>query len=137
VLTTGSLCGAIVNAAGDIATFGGPRPDEHFRVGIVDPMDRTRMVRVVEVRGALATSGESERGHHLLEPFTHTWQAAVASASVVGPDLGTADALATALAVGGSDVLSIIHGLDDYEGFVVDYDGGHRATPGFPFAENA
>ena len=36
-LASPGLSGAMVNAAGDIASFGGPEPGTDFRVGIVDP----------------------------------------------------------------------------------------------------
>jgi thiamine biosynthesis lipoprotein ApbE len=48
--------------------------------------------------------------------------------------LGLADALATALAVAGEQVLPTINALRDYEGFVIDWDGDWTATTSFPFA---
>ncbi|HEV3186915.1 MAG TPA: FAD:protein FMN transferase, partial [Acidimicrobiales bacterium] len=47
VLQRGNLGGAIVNAAGDIASFGGPKLGEPFRVGVVDPFDTRRLAYVV------------------------------------------------------------------------------------------
>lgn len=125
------VAGAIVNAAGDIASFGGPSTGASFRTGIVRPDDAQRLACVVELRGALATSGEAQRGAHLLNPFTGTFTGAVASASVSGPDLGLADALATALSVGGHDVMTLIDQLDGYEALTIDAGGALRATPGF------
>ena len=51
-----------------------------------------------------------------------------------GPDLGLADALATALAVAGEDALSLIEVLDGYEALVVSFDGTVRWTEAFPLA---
>ncbi len=128
------VTGAIVNAAGDIATFGRPGPGRPFRVGILDPDDRRRLACVVEVRGAIATSGTYERGEHLVDPRTGQCASRVASASVTGPDLGLADALATALVVAGEEGLGFIEPIDGYEGFIIGYDGSRRWTAHFPQA---
>ncbi|MGO9657254.1 MAG: FAD:protein FMN transferase [Acidimicrobiales bacterium] len=126
--------GAMVNAAGDIASFGCPGPGTSFRVGIVDPADGRRLACVVELTGAIATSGTYERGEHLIDPRTRKRESRVASASVTGPDLGLADALATALAVAGEEGLGFIELIDGYEGFVIGRDGSWKWTRHFPFA---
>jgi FAD:protein FMN transferase len=128
------LDGAMVNAAGDIASFGGPIAQSAFRVGVVRPDAPTELCAVVVPAGAIATSGDYERGAHLVNPFDHAAQSAVASATVTGPDLAVADALATALCVGGDVVLDLVAGIDDYEAFIIDRSGELRATSAFPFA---
>ena len=60
--------------------------------------------------------------------------ARVASASVTGPDLGLADALATALAVAGEAGLAFIEPLAGYEALIIGYDGRKQSTGQFPFA---
>jgi FAD:protein FMN transferase len=134
VLGASGATGAIVNAAGDVATYGSPEADKPFRIGITDPHSPHRLACVVETVGSIATSGTYERGSHLTDPHSGEQCARVASASVSGADLGVADALATALAVAGPDGLSFIETLDDYEGFVICWDGSRRSTGGFPFA---
>ena len=129
------LVGAIVNAAGDIACFGGPEPGQQFRVGIADPSAKGRLTAIARVEHSIATSGTSERGEHLLNPMTGERQAASTSASVTGPDLGMADALATALAVAGPEGLEILAAIPDYEGYLIAEDGQHLSTDGFPFTE--
>jgi thiamine biosynthesis lipoprotein ApbE len=52
---------------------------------------------------------------------------------VTGPDLGLADALATALAVGGDEVLTLLKDVEGYEGFTIGHDGAWKWTNGFPF----
>jgi thiamine biosynthesis lipoprotein len=128
------VTGAIVNAAGDIAAFGSPGANRPFRVGVLDPADRLRLACAVELAGAIATSGSYERGAHLVDPTTALPRAKVASASVTGPDLGLADALATALAVAGPEALGLIEAIDGYEGFVIEPGPVWRSTTGFPFA---
>jgi thiamine biosynthesis lipoprotein len=131
------IAGAMVNAAGDIATRGRPGADVPFRIGVADPGSHGRLVCVVDVHGAIATSGTYERGQHLVDPFSGRVGARAASASVVGPDLGVADALATALAVAGRDFLGVLEGVADYEGLAIESDGSWSSTTRFPFATNS
>ncbi len=134
VFRTGGISGAIVNAAGDIASFGGLARDRPFSIGIADPFSPRRLAAIVYLTGAIATSGTYERGHHLIDPRTGRPAARAASASVTGPDLGLADALATAVALAGASSLSLIEALDGYEALVIEGDGALRATERFPFA---
>ena len=128
------ICGAIVNAAGDIASLGGLGSGQPFRIGIADPFSPRRLVEVVYLTGAIATSGTYERGHHLIDPHTGRPSARAASASVTGPDLGLADALATAVAVAGAPGLDLVEALDGYEALIIALDGSRRWTKHFPFA---
>ena len=127
------VTGAIVNAAGDIAVFGHPGTGTVFRVAIVDPSDRRRFACIVELVAGIATSGNYERGEHLIDPRTGQSSARAASASVTGPDLGLADALATALAVAGPPGLALIEPIEGYEGFIIGNDGSWQSTARFPF----
>lgn len=129
-----TMLGAIVNAAGDIATYGAPAPGQPFRIGITDPAAPNRIASVVESPGALATSGAYERGNHLIDPFSGEALTRCASASVCGEDLGLCDALATGLCVGAEAALSSIEALDGYEALLIGFDGALRWTPLFPFA---
>ena len=134
VFRASGICGALVNAAGDIASHGGPGPGQPFRIGIADPFSPRRLAEVVYLTGAIATSGTYERGHHLIDPHTGRPSARAASASVTGPDLGLADALATAVAVAGAPGLDLIEALDGYEALIIALDGSRRWTTHFPFA---
>ena len=133
-LASSGVSGAIVNAAGDIASFGSLQNSQPFRIGIVDPFQPSQLACVVELGAAVATSGTYERGDHLIDPHSALPTARVASATVIGDDLGLADALATAVAVGGEGVLPLIEDLDGYEAFTIGLDATRRWTPQFPFA---
>lgn len=128
------IAGAIVNAAGDIASFGGLGNGQPFRIGIADPISPRRLAEIIELTGAIATSGSYERGNHLIDPHSGRPAARAASASVTGPDLGLADALATAVAVAGECGLALIEPLDNYEALIIGFDGSRRWTERFPFA---
>jgi len=133
-LVSNEFSGAMVNAAGDIASFGGPDSATPFRVGIVNPSSPCDLLCIVELVGAIATSGTYERGDHLIDPRSGRPQTRVASASVTGPDLGLADALATGLVVAGEAHLSFIERLEGYEALLVGFDGIIHWTEHFPFA---
>lgn len=128
------VAGAMVNAAGDIASCGGLPTGQPFRIGIADPAAPTRLAEIVELTGSLATSGAYERGPHLVDPHSGRPATRVASASVTGPDLGLADALATALAVAGPAGLDVVAAVAGYAGLIIGFDGTKSSTPGFPFA---
>jgi thiamine biosynthesis lipoprotein len=129
--------GAIVNAAGDIASFGALGPGAPFRIGIADPSARRRLAAIVHLRGAIATSGTCERGDHLFDPHSGCPAARAASASVTGPDLAMADALATAIAVAGEPGLALVDPLEGYEALVIAPDRSLHWTADFPFAPMA
>ena len=102
-----------------------------FRIGVVDPADRRRVARVVSSPGAVATSGTAERPAPL-QTEVGRGQIWAASATVTGPSLATADALATALAVAGADGLGFVERAG-YGGLVVRGDGRRVATTAFAF----
>ena len=134
VLRGTNVGGALVNAAGDIASFGGPNKDQRFRIGIADPVHPQQLACVVETPGAIATSGTYERGAHLIDPHSGRAMTRAASATVVGADLSLADALATALVIAGESALTMFDTLNDYEGLVIADDGTFHMTPNFPIA---
>jgi thiamine biosynthesis lipoprotein len=115
----------MVNAGGDIATAGRP-----WRIGIRHPAQPDSCTTVVEVEGAIATSGDYERPGQLLDPATGRAARVAASATVTGPELDLADALATGLAVGGAPVLAAIDRLPGYEAYLITDAMRHYATPG-------
>ncbi len=128
------ISGVLVNAAGDVASSGGMTGGVPFRIGITDPFARDRLAEIIELTGAIATSGTYERGELVLAPRTGRAEARVAAASVTGPELGLADALATALAVAGAAELAIVERLDGYEALIIGADGTRHWTGRFPFA---
>ncbi|MHB1088198.1 MAG: FAD:protein FMN transferase [Acidimicrobiales bacterium] len=129
-LARAGVGGALVNAGGDICVL----PGRSYDVGIRHPFEPDAMCGIVSVTGAVATSGVYERGAHIVNPFG-TEVAAVA-ATVVGDSLVLCDVLATALVVGGAEVLYLIEGLTGVEGFFVDQDGSMYASQSMVFARH-
>jgi len=135
-LQEAGLTTAMVNGGGDIAVCGQP-PDQPggWRIGIRHPWRADGLAAIIaDVTSAVATSGHYERGYHLYSPAGRS-AAAVASATVTGPSLPMADALATALAVGGDEVLRMIEALEGYEAYLIRADGSEAETCGIAFAQ--
>ncbi len=136
ILQEAGLAAAMVNGGGDIAVCGEP-PGQHggWRVGIRHPWRADGLAAIITgVTSAVATSGRYERGGQLYSPAGRPAAAAV-SATVTGPSLAMADAYATALAVGGDEVLRIIDALDEYEAYLIRADGTEAQTVGIAFAQ--
>jgi len=131
ILVDAGASAVCVNGGGDIAAW---RVRGSWRVGIQDPFDRTKLCGVVEVDcGAVATSGSYERGGHVFDPRTGRPAQGLASVTVVGPDLGTADAYATAAFALGGDGPGFLRTLDGYGSFIVTESGATEAI-GLPAA---
>ena len=96
------------------------RPDQPWVVGILHPESNTEVVRTVELTEcSIATSGLFERGNHIIDPHRGVHEVRLDSATVIGPDGGLADALATALLLEGEDGLRFFAGLSDWSGYLM------------------
>lgn len=120
----------MLNVGGDLHARGLNGHDP-WRVGIVDPEDRSDILCTLEVEGpfgALATSGTAERGEHV-------WRSdrlgAYRQVTVRASDIVTADVLATAILAGGErtrdEMLSLFG--DQIDVLTVDVDSALTATP--------
>jgi thiamine biosynthesis lipoprotein len=121
-----------LNAGGDVRVGRGPAPGTAWHVGIRHPVLADRIAAVVAVEdGAVATSGAYERGTHIVDPRTGRHPAGVRSVTVVGPDLGVADAYSTAAFAMGRDGIGWLAGVPGYAGLAIHDDDTVVATPGF------
>jgi thiamine biosynthesis lipoprotein len=122
-----------INAGGDIRLRGEPEPGRPWRAGIVHPLRRDRLTVVVMGTDlAVATSGTAERGFHVINPHTGQPATALASATVVGPDLTLADSYATAAIAMGADAPAWIASILEYEAYLIDSGGHVWWSAGFP-----
>lgn len=97
-----------------------------WRVGIEDPADPRQLVAVVPLHnGGLATSGLARRGAHITDPRTGATPTALASVTVVAPDLVSADIDATAAFVMGEDAVVWLRSRGR-NGLVVRADGSRE-----------
>lgn len=132
ILRAAGIRHAVLNAGGDTRVVG-DRRGQPWIVGIRNPRnDASVVTRLPLVDEAISTSGDYERFfleegvrfHHIINPATGTPSEGVRSATVIGPDGTTTDALSTALFVMGVEPgLALIHTLPAYEAVMVDADG--------------
>ncbi len=121
-----------INAGGDIVARGRPAPDRLWRVGVRHPEDVERLAAVLAVEDlAVATSGAYERGAHILDPHTGRPPAGLLSVTIVGADLATADAYATAAFAMGPDGPAWTAALEGYDAMCITSDHRVLSTPGF------
>lgn len=125
----------MINAGGDIRVKGDALPQTSWRLGIQHPRDLGTVAAVMQLsEGAVATSGEYIRGMHIVDPHTGRPPDGILSVTVTGPDLGTADAYATAAFAMGEEGPRWTLGLDGYEAMCIMENDLVLTTPGFPRA---
>ena len=121
-----------INAGGDVRLRGEPERGRLWQVGIAHPLQRDAFTTIVAGRNfAVATSGTAERGLHVFDPHTGRPAGALASVTLVGPELTYTDAYATAALAMGLDAVDWLSSLPDHEAYVVDSGGFAWWTPGF------
>lgn len=130
---------AIVTAGGDSRVLGDHR-GRPWMIGIRDPRRREGVVAVVPLtNAAISTSGDYERYferdgvryHHILNPRTGKSASGIRSASVVGPDATTTDALSTGVFVLGVERgMRLIEVQPGVEAFIIDERGRPHASSG-------
>jgi thiamine biosynthesis lipoprotein len=108
ILVGAGVESVLINAAGDLVLRGGQLSEEGElkpgNVGISSPEDVNQFVKIFDVvDGSVATSGDYEKGAHIIDAHTGLIAIGARSASVIGPDGALCDALATALMVDGRD----------------------------------
>jgi FAD:protein FMN transferase len=115
-----------INAGGDVLARGGP-----WRIGIRHPED-LGLAAVLAVEDlAVATSGAYERGAHITDPHTRRPPEGLLSVTIVGPELATADAYATAAFAMGADGPEWTATLEGYDAMCITADRRVLSTPGF------
>jgi thiamine biosynthesis lipoprotein len=126
-LEAGGARAFLINAGGDVIARGGP-----WRVGIRHPEEHDRLAAVLAVTDlAVATSGEYERGAHILDPHTGLPPSGLLSVTITGPDLARADAYATAAFAMGEEGPEWTATLTGYDAMCVTTDHRVLTTPGF------
>jgi FAD:protein FMN transferase len=135
ILVEADLRNFAVNIAGDMRLRGRAVPEPYWSVGIQHPLEPESIAAVVEANDlAVATSGAYERGDHVLDPHTRHPPVGVLSVTIVGPELATADAYATAAFAMGEAGIHWTARLRGYEALTILADERVLSTPGFPSA---
>lgn len=124
-----------INAGGDVVTRGRRSDGTPWRVGIVDPEDRGRLLSQCTAPGtapqAVATSGVAERGEHVWRLERPADAATFTQVTAVADDIVTADVLATAILAGGEETLRLVQASQRVDVLAVAADGRLFASPRF------
>jgi thiamine biosynthesis lipoprotein len=132
----------MVEAGGDLLAVGSRSARRPWRLAIAPPRrDMPFTTPIIELSNqAVATSGDSQqsfspdhRHHHIIDPARGYSSPALASATVVAPDVITADALATAMMVSEPEAaLALTDHFPDTHAYLVTKELETVQTSGFP-----
>lgn len=121
--------GGVVNAAGDLVTWGKQADGQSWYVGIADPAEKDKVFSWLTADNtAVVTSGNYEkyaeingkRYSHIIDPRTGYPASGLKSVTIVCPNGELADALATAVSVLGKDEgLYLINQLKGVECLII------------------
>ncbi|MCF6366508.1 MAG: FAD:protein FMN transferase [Bacteroidales bacterium] len=123
----------IINASGDMNTWGKQPGGNDWTIAITNPLNKEKAFAVLPISNrAVVTSGDYEkfvmfngkRYSHIIDPKTGYPATGIISVSVFAPSAELADALATSIFVTGSETgLNIINQLPDIECIIIDDSG--------------
>ena len=130
LLQQNGVVSGIINASGDMNTWGKQPNGDDWKVGITNPLNKNKVFALLPVHEkAVVTSGNyekyvsfnSKRYSHIIDPRTGYPSSGIVSVSVFAPSAELADALATSIFVLGREVgLDFINQLIGIECIIVD-----------------
>ena len=139
ILDKCGIKGGLVSAGGDSRILG-DRGNRPWMMGIRHPRKKDAVVVVLPLSNtALSTSGDYERFfiedgkryHHIISPKTGKSVATTWSATVIGPDTTTTDALSTSLFVlGPAKGLQLVESLEGIDAVIIDGQGRMHYSSG-------
>lgn len=136
----------IINASGDLTTWGRQASGEKWIVGITNPLDKEKVFSWLPIdNSSVATSGnyekfvsfKGEKYSHIIDPRTGYPSKGINSVSVFSKSAELCDALATAVFIMGKETgLSFINQLNGAEIIIVDSDNKITKSNGITFDKN-
>jgi FAD:protein FMN transferase len=127
------FAGVCVEAGGDLFARGRNAAGQPWRVGIQHPRAEGLLARTLDVvEAAVCTSGDYERGAHVLDARSRTAVPDLASVTVVAPTTMAADGLSTAAMVLGRERGLAFLESQGVHGLLLAPDGTAYETAGFP-----
>ena len=129
------ITGGIVNAGGDLLTWGKNEANEDWKIGIADPEKKEKHIGWLHLYNqAVATSGSYERfalinGEkyaHIIHPKTGYPVKGLHSVTVISPDAELCDAVATSVfLLGKEEGLAFVNRFHDIQCFIVDMNNNY------------
>jgi thiamine biosynthesis lipoprotein len=133
LLISKNVSSGIINASGDMNTWGKQPNGNEWKVAITNPMDKNKVFALLPItNGAVVTSGNYEkyvnfngkRYTHIIDPRTGCPSTGIISVTVFAPIAELADALATSVFVMGKEAgLDRINQLPKIECIIIDDNG--------------
>lgn len=133
LLMTKGVPAGIINASGDMNTWGTQPSGEAWKVAITNPLNKNKVFALLPIRdAAVVTSGDYEkyvsfngkRYSHIIDPKTGYPSQGIISVTVFAPKAELADALATSVFVMGIEVgMDRIEQLPGVECIIIDDKG--------------
>lgn len=133
LLISKGVVAGIINASGDMNTWGKQPDGKDWMVAITNPMNKNNAFALLPLKqGAVVTSGDYEkfvefngvRYAHIINPKTGYPATGIISVTVFAPSAELADALATSIFVMGKEVgLDRINQLPNVECLIIDNKG--------------
>ena len=130
----------IINASGDMNTWGKQPNGKDWTIAITNPLNKNKAFGILPItNGAVVTSGNYEkyvvfdgkRYTHIIDPRTGYPSSGIISATVFAPSAELADALATSIFVMGSEVgINRINQLPRIECIIIDDKGNIHKSKG-------
>ncbi len=146
LLVSKQVVAGIINASGDLTTWGTKASGEKWLIGIANPLSKDKIFSWLPiVESSVATSGNYEKFvmfdgkkyTHIIDPRTGYPSQGVNSVSIFSKSAELCDALATAVFIMGKDAgLSLINQLGGTEVILVDSDNKIHQSSGILFDNN-
>lgn len=146
LLVSKDVKGGIINASGDLTTWGTKLTGEKWLVGIANPLSKDKVFSWLPIiESSVATSGNYEKYivldgkkySHIIDPRTGYPTRGINSVSIFAKQAELCDALATAVFIMGRDVgLHMVNQIDGVEAVVVDAENKLHKSSGIMFDTN-
>ena len=146
LLVERGVLGGIINASGDMNTWGTKPDGSSWTIGIVNPMNNKKVFSWFSLEhNAVVTSGDYEkftqingrRYSHIIDPRTGIPSQGIVSCTIFASKAELADAIATAIFVMGVESgLFLIDQLPDIEAILIDESGIIHRSKNIEIEEN-
>ncbi len=146
LLVERGVLGGIINASGDMNTWGTKPDGSSWTIGIVNPMNNKKVFSWFSLEhNAVVTSGDYEkftqingrRYSHIIDPRTGIPSQGIVSCTIFASKAELADAIATAVFVMGVESgLFLIDQLPDIEAILIDESGIIHRSKNIEIEEN-
>lgn len=127
------ITAGIIDASGDMTTWGNQPNGDSWKIGITNPFNRNKMADILTLKNAaVTTSGDYEkfiliddiRYSHIINPKTGMPSTGLTGVTVIGPNAETCNGFSTSIMVLGKEKgLALINQQKDYAALIITDNG--------------